>query len=141
VWQDQPCEGISAHGASYYSDEFAVFHEHGKVSPFAKALGVREGTAENRLEFYPDNSAVLLESSRCPWIVTFHALSGSARWKPKAMTVGGGMLGLLANALAARQRPERALTILNGWLGEPRFLQATEVKPEMWWRRLPPIKS
>jgi hypothetical protein len=101
------------HGASYYSDEFAVFHEHGKVSPFAKALGVREGTSRKQIRVLPGQFSSSIGVEPLPvGLLLFTRYRESARWKPKAMTVGGAMLELLANALAARQRPERALTIL-----------------------------
>ena len=101
------------HGASYYSDEFAVFDERGYVSPFAKPLGIRKGANQEQTRVLPGRfgSSVGVEALHVG-LLLFTRYQRSARWKPKTMTVGGGMLGLFANTLVAREQPERALTLL-----------------------------
>jgi hypothetical protein len=100
-------------GASYYSDEFAVFDERGYVLPFAKPLGLRTGTSRKQTRVLPGQFGVSTGVDALPvGLLLFTRYQESAAWKPRAMSVAGGMLGLLANALAARRQPERALTIL-----------------------------
>jgi hypothetical protein len=101
------------HGASYYSDDFAVFDERGYVSPFAKPLGIRELTSQKQTRILPTELDSKVGAATLPvGLLLFTHYRKSACWNPGAMTIGGGMLGLLANALAARQQPERALALL-----------------------------
>ena len=101
------------HGASYYSDEFAVFDERGYVLPFAKPLGLRTGTSRKQSRVLPRQFSVSSGVDALPvGLLLFTRYQESGAWKPKTMSVAGGMLGLLAHALAARRQPERALAIL-----------------------------
>jgi hypothetical protein len=101
------------HGASYYSDEFAVFDERGYVSAFAKPLGIRDEISQRQVRILPKEFGNETGVEALPvGLLLFTRYQEFASWKPKVMTTGGGVLGLLANALAAREQPERALTIL-----------------------------
>jgi hypothetical protein len=101
------------HGATYYSDEFAVFDERGYVSPFAKPLGIRGEISQRQVRVFAKEFSNAVGIKALPvGLLLFTRYQESAYWEPKTMSTGGGMLGLLANALAARRQPERALTIL-----------------------------
>jgi hypothetical protein len=100
-------------GAAYFSDEYAVLDEDGWVHPFAKPLSMR-----------PNNTALQIEtpveeiggvSGRKPvsvGLVVMSQFSEGARWRPKRLTAGRGMLELLDNTFSARLSPERAIDIL-----------------------------
>ena len=43
-------------GATYYSDEYAVLDERGRVHPYPRPLGMRSAESTNPREFYPKKS-------------------------------------------------------------------------------------
>jgi hypothetical protein len=101
------------HGASYYSDEFAAFDDRGHVWPFARPLGIRGRTSQEQIGVLAEELGGQTAVQGLPvGLLLFTRYQQSARWKPEEMTAGAGVLGLLANALAARQQPKRALALL-----------------------------
>jgi hypothetical protein len=100
-------------GASFYSDEYAVFDLRGRVHPYPRRLSVRvDGSDQtSRLSAESLGSATGAESLPVG-LLTLTRYKAGAQWKPKALSPGQGTLGLLANALAARRQPERALATL-----------------------------
>jgi hypothetical protein len=127
-------------GATYYSDEYAVLDELGRVHPYTDALSIR-----------PESPG---RPRRCP-VETLGGRSGTeplpvalvvvteyrrgAVWEPRLLSAGCGALALLANTVSVRRRPEAALaalrevvvhgTVLEGVRGEagatvPSVLQA-----------------
>jgi len=100
-------------GATYYSDEFAVFDRRGFVHPFSRLLGVRMDSTDQQLrkaasEFGSATGLLPLPVA----LVILTEYKKSASWNPQAISAGRGVLGLLANSLAARSNPERAFGIL-----------------------------
>jgi hypothetical protein len=101
-------------GATYYSDEFAVFDDLGRVHPFARPLSLRQ----------PGDAPAL----RCPvealggragrkplplGLVVLSEYREGARWRPRSLTAGEAMLGLLSNTVPARGRPAASLATLS----------------------------
>lgn len=100
-------------GATYYSDEYAVLDESGRVHPYSSALSIRQE--------YP------APPRRCP-VETFGGRRGlgplpvalvvvteyrrGAVWEPRLLSAGQGALVLLANTVSARRRPAAALAAL-----------------------------
>jgi len=103
------------HGATYYSDEFAVFDRRGYVYPFAKRLAIRDEVTQkqNRVSAEELGGTRGFKPLRVG-LLLFTYYRRSARWRPRQMSRGKGALGLLANALSAREQPERALVCLEG---------------------------
>jgi hypothetical protein len=103
-------------GASYLSDEFAPLDERGRVHPFAKPLTVR-GPNGCDLHARRVNAAEL--GSACfarPLPIGLVALTRfqpGAAWRPRALTPGQAVLGLLAHTVPARLRPEACLDVLS----------------------------
>jgi hypothetical protein len=100
-------------GAAYFSDEYAVLDEDGWVHPFAKPLSVRSSKTAPQIETPVEEIGGV--SGRKPVSVGLVAMSQfreGARWRPKRLTAGRGMLELLDNTFSARQAPERAIDIL-----------------------------
>ena len=100
-------------GGTYYSDEFAVFDRRGLVHPFSRPLGVRTDSTDRQVrtaasEFGSATGLLPLPVA----LVILTEYKKSASWNPKVISAGQGVLGLLANALAARTNPERAFAIL-----------------------------
>lgn len=100
-------------GATYYSDEFAVLDERGRVHPFPKPLAMREGNALKQTNYSVEHFGGTTGVKPLPVALVVVCRYGSrARWRPRRLTAGEGMLALLDNAVSARREPERALTAL-----------------------------
>ncbi len=100
-------------GATYYSDEFAVLDERGRVHPFLKPLAIRvEGSARQKnvaIEALGGTSGT--KPLRIGLVIASEYKSG-ARWQPRRLSAGQGALALLANTVSARRQPEAALRTL-----------------------------
>jgi len=100
-------------GASYYSDEYAVFDRRGRVYPFPRPLSIRGDSGQIRSRLSAESLGCQTGTDPLPvGLVTLTRYKAGSRWKPKALSAGRGTLGLLANTLAARNQPDRALATL-----------------------------
>lgn len=101
-------------GATYYSDEYAVLDARGRVHPYARPLGVRAGETGGR----QSKLAVEALGGRRgekplrPGLVVLSEYRMGARWRPRTITAGRGLLALVANTVAVRSRPKAALAAL-----------------------------
>ncbi|MEP6718858.1 MAG: hypothetical protein ABJB21_06940 [bacterium] len=100
-------------GATYYSDEYAVFDAKGLVHPFAKPLEIR---AEGE---YTQARITVGElggkSGKKPLPVGLVLMTGykrGATWRPRKLSPGKGVLEMLFNTVSARRSPEKALSTL-----------------------------
>ncbi len=109
-------------GAKYYSDEYAVLDENGLVHPFPRPLGIRK---PNEFETNRIDVASLggVSGSRpLPVrLVIATKYQAGARWRPRQLTQGRGVLELLANTVSARSQTRLAFSTL------PRAIQGAEV--------------
>ena len=111
-------------GATYYSDEFAVFDRNGYVHPFSRPLGVRLDSSgrQARKAAHEFESRVGIEPLPLGLVIVTE-YKKSASWRPRAATsLGRGLLNLLANSLSARANPELTLSILTRMNGGARIL-------------------
>jgi hypothetical protein len=100
-------------GATYYSDEFAVLDERGRVHPFLKPLAIREEGSARQQNFSVE--ALGGVSGTKPLqvgLVIVSEYKSGARWRPQTLSAGQGALALLANTVSARSKPETALSTL-----------------------------
>lgn len=100
-------------GAVYYSDEYAVLDAQGHVHPYSRPLAVREeaGGKQTKREAQFFGGVKGFKPLPVGLVVSTHHKPG-ARWRPKILTPGKGLLELLANTVSARRQPERALATL-----------------------------
>jgi hypothetical protein len=97
-------------GATYYSDEYAVLDEAGRVHAYPRALSLRAPQ--------PPGGALppeAFDGRRDPLPVGLVLLThyrAGARWRPRRLTPGRAGIELLAHTVAARYRPARALSVL-----------------------------
>jgi hypothetical protein len=124
-------------GASYYSDEYAVFDAHGRVHPFSKPLELRDEG------LYKQSKVELKDLGGHPGtkplkvgLVLMTQYRNGAHWRPRKLTAGKAVLEMLFNTVSARRNPERALATLERvtatadvWKGVRG--QATEVAPRV----------
>jgi hypothetical protein len=111
-------------GATYYSDEYAVLDAHGRVHPYARALGMRSGDSAASKKVHPEEIGAKVGSKalRVGLVISTSYKSG-ARWRPREITRGKGVLELMANTVSARAQPELALTVLPRALESARILK------------------
>jgi hypothetical protein len=112
-------------GARFYSDEYAVFDERGRVHPYPKSLAVRDlsGRQQKRPpEFFGGSFG---HRPIPVGLVMVSSFKSGARWRPKTASRGQGVLALLANTVAARRNPETSLNAFNRALGDALILTGT----------------
>ena len=118
-------EFLSA-GAEYFSDEFAVLDAKGAVHPFPRPLSIRNGDPQNGLHTRVTAEELGARVGNKPLPVSLVVLSRykvGAHWRPRALSRGQGVLGLMANAVAARSQPQRALVILEKTIRQAQVLR------------------
>jgi hypothetical protein len=112
-------------GATYYSDEYAVVDRHGRVHPYPKPPATR--TADNGTQVKTPIVAlggkVGVEPLPIGLVVVSHYKDG-ARWRPRRLSRGQGVLWMLANTVPARRRPEATLATLERAMTDARVLKA-----------------
>ncbi|HET8586946.1 MAG TPA: hypothetical protein VFM74_03635 [Candidatus Limnocylindria bacterium] len=99
-------------GATYYSDEYAVFDEDGLLHPYAKPLAIRTVGYEQDDH---DVSAFGGRQGVEPVPVGLVAMCWYERggtWQPQELSEGQAMLAVLGNTIAAQEHPEQAMPIL-----------------------------
>jgi hypothetical protein len=104
---------LVAAGATYYSDEYAVLDERGRVHPYPKPLSLRADPGAKGAR----HSVETLRRSggSTPLIIGLVVVSQykvGAVWRPRRLSAGHGVLALLANTVSARRHPAIALATL-----------------------------
>ena len=101
-------------GATYYSDEFAMLDRRGRVHPFAIPLSLREHgplapATKHPVEALGGRAGV---GALPVGLVIVTRFRPEARWRPRPLSAGEGVLALLAHTLPARARPVQVLMTL-----------------------------
>lgn len=100
-------------GATYYSDEYAVFDAKGLVHPFSKPLEIRaEGEFKQSRISVGELGGKAGTKPLPVGIVLMTRYKSGAKWRPRKLTPGKGVLELLFNTVSARRSPEKALSTL-----------------------------
>ncbi len=111
-------------GATYYSDEYAVLDERGRVHPFARPLGIRAGDNARATKVRAEEIGAQVGSKPLQVdLVVSTGFKAGARWRPRKLTRGKGVLELLANTVSARSQPELALSVLPKALESARIVK------------------
>jgi hypothetical protein len=100
-------------GAKYYSDEYAVLDEHGLVHPFPRPLGIRRPHEFDTTRVDVGALGGVRGAKPLPvrLVISTNYRAG-ARWRPRQLTRGRGVLELLANTVSARSQTQLALSTL-----------------------------
>jgi hypothetical protein len=101
-------------GATYYSDEYAVLSDSGRVYPFAKPLSVRGDDLSVRA-VKVDPAELGFATGEAPIPVGLVALTGfnpGGTFRPRRLSRGKAILAMLQNTVPARRRPRSALRTL-----------------------------
>ncbi|MBI5301004.1 MAG: hypothetical protein HY868_02625 [Chloroflexi bacterium] len=99
-------------GATYYSDEYAVFDARGRVHPYPKWLSVRDGL-DGRANNYPvEHFGGQAGDAPLPvGMILVSEYRARAQWRPQRLSPGHGALALVAHTIAARSKPAQMLPI------------------------------
>ena len=112
-------------GATYYSDEYAVLDASGRVHPFAAPLSLRRPDGERPTRHSAESLGSGPATAALPvGLVAVSAYREGARWRPRQLTPGRGLLALLANTVPARERPAAALAVLQRIVSRARVLKS-----------------
>jgi hypothetical protein len=100
-------------GATYYSDEYAIFDPEGRVHPYPRPLSIRE-QADRQPRLYPVE-ALGGQTGQSPLpvgLVVVTKYQAGARWRPRTLSPSRALLALMDNTVAARRNPEFSLPVL-----------------------------
>ncbi|NUQ39152.1 MAG: hypothetical protein HUU23_15465 [Caldilineales bacterium] len=99
-------------GATYYSDEMALFDPQGRVHPYPIPLSVREEKGVCKYApaaFGADTGVAPLPVG----LILVTEYNAGAVWRPRRLSPGRGLMALLDNTVAARKAPAVSLPILS----------------------------
>jgi hypothetical protein len=103
---------LLALGATYYSDEFAVFDSSGRVSAFPRRLCLRDPEKHQTVVTAKQLGARVGTHPLPLGLVVSARYRRGATWRPRLLSPGEATLELLANSLRGRSQPEYTLTVL-----------------------------
>jgi len=95
-------------GATYYSDEYAVFDGNGHAHPFPVPICLRE----------TDGRGQTIDADRIgaqplsPSLILFAQYRKDGSWQPGTLTPGQTLLRLLENSVSMRRNPHTVLKVL-----------------------------
>jgi hypothetical protein len=111
-------------GATYYSDEYAVFDSRGRVYPFPKPLEMRQSGESKQVKVGVEDFGGTTATKPIPvGLVMVTKYQEGAHWRPRSLSGGQAVLALLANTVSARRQPEKALGALQKAVAEARTLK------------------
>jgi hypothetical protein len=95
-------------GASYYSDEFVVFDEMGRVHPYATELsgitGAQPGSNNDR-----DRGGLVGGEPLPVGAIVLTSYRPGAGWSPRRISAAEGLLAVMGLIVPAHERPEEAM--------------------------------
>lgn len=100
-------------GATYYSDEFAVIDQRGLVHPYARPLQVREHGSIRQNKCAVEAIGGVAGQVPLPvGLVLLTRYKAGSKWRPRHISAGRSLLGILDNTVSARRDPALALKTL-----------------------------
>ncbi|MES2698593.1 MAG: hypothetical protein V4647_03160 [Pseudomonadota bacterium] len=100
-------------GATYFSDEYAVLDNKGRVHPFAKPLSLRDPITSRQRRMPVESFGGIAARHPLPvGLVLLTQYCAGAKWQPVVMPAGEGALAIMANTIAARRWPALALSVI-----------------------------
>ena len=100
-------------GATYYSDEYAVFDKRGRVHPYPRPPRIRGGNGGQSKRLALEDVEVVTGEVPLPvGCIVVTEYNAQKRWRPRRLSPGRAALELFAHAVPARRRPKSALATL-----------------------------
>ena len=100
-------------GAEYYSDEFAIIDSEGLVYPFARRIGRRTEDFKTYELTVEDLGGSYGVTPIPVGLVLITEYRQNAKWSPKILSPGQGVLEMIPFTLCLRHRPDFSLEVLN----------------------------
>jgi hypothetical protein len=111
-------------GAIYYSDEFAVLDENGRVRPYAKPLSIRD-EKNIQVDQSVDSLGGTAGDEPLPiGLIAVTSYKPGGKWNPRRLSAGEGAIAMLANTVPARERPAEALSAIRKAIDGAAFLES-----------------
>jgi len=111
-------------GATYYSDEYAVFDKRGRVHPFLKDLEMRQTNDWKQTRHTAESFGSSIGHKPVPVKkILITRYQNGAAWRPRRLSQGKAVLALLANTVSARRHPGKALSTLQRVVADAEILQ------------------
>ena len=101
-------EALVGAGAEFYSDEYAMFDAQGRVAHYREPLSRRGARGQEEVEL---GSGEPLEPVTVG-LVAFTSYRPGARWEPRRLSTGAGLVAMMEHAVPARERPAQTLATL-----------------------------
>ena len=119
-------------GAEYYSDEFAVLDERGRVHPYPTPLAIRQDRdGDQPVKYRVEELGGVAGARPLPvGLVLITRYVDGARFRPRPLSAGRAVLELLTHTLPARRRPERVLDALTQAVAQASVLRAPRGEAE-----------
>jgi len=112
-------------GATYYSDEYAVLDIQGRVHPYPQPLAIRKsGSFIQRKRSVEELGGVAGDKPLPVGLVIVSQFQADARWRPRQLSRGQGVLEVLANTVPARRKPEIVMPTLQRAVSEATILKS-----------------
>lgn len=110
-------------GADYYSDEYAVLDAGGQVHPYPRRLSIRQAGIAGGQRRRADDLGGRTGTGPLPVsLVLLSQFKSGAEFRPRTLSPGGGILGLLKNCVSARRIPEIVLSTLRHVVSQARVV-------------------
>ena len=113
-------------GAIYYSDEYAIIGTDGLIYPYPKPLSIREEQAGGKqIDYSVETLGGKQGVEPLPAkIILITEFERTARWNPRLLSAGEGVLELMTNAVPAQTRPQFTLNVLSKAAANAFFLKS-----------------
>ena len=100
-------------GGVYYSDEYAVFGEDGRVRPYREPLAMRTTSGLRGRAVTAEQLGGTAGEEPIPvGLVALTTYRPGAEWDPSPLSAAQGLLALLEHAVPVRERPQQTLGVL-----------------------------
>ncbi len=100
-------------GATYFSDEYAVFDADGRVHPYAKPLSLRDADGQRGRTSPIEALGGRAATDPLPvGLILSARYEAGARWRPRPQSPARAMMALLDNTVQVRTQPQAAMQIL-----------------------------
>ncbi len=96
-------------GATYFSDEYAVFDRDGRVHPYPRTLSLRTPTGRQD-RTVAELGGVAGEEAGELAVVALTRFRPGADWQPRRLSASQGLAALLADTFSAHERPAEAMS-------------------------------
>ena len=100
-------------GATYYSDEYAVLDEHGRVFAYPRRLALRKPDRTRDRRCWPEEFGSQAGSEPLPvGLIAVARYKPGENWRPRRLSAGKALLELLGNTVSIQRQPGPALAPL-----------------------------